>query len=263
MPTSGTPTRWNTTGVPSNTHLIRASSTHGTSSNRASVRGSPRSCSSTRRAVASTTRGLTSPHSTRRRKACSTPSAPVSASSCSRGVAARMAPSRISTMSSQRSASSITWLLTSSVVPRVGEVAEAGPELAAQHRVEPDGGLVQHQQPRSAEQRGGQRHTRPLAAGEAADRAVGAGGQVDRLDRLGHALVGCVEHAREVVEVLAGGQVEVDRGRLGDVADRRNAGRATRPAGPARRPGRRRRSGHRRSTASAWTCRIRWAPAGR
>ena len=108
----------------------------------------------------------------------------------------------------------------------IGQVAEVGPELAAQHRVEADRGLVQHQQPWPAEQRGGQRDTRPLTAGEAADRAVGAGGQVDRRDRLGHALIGSVEHAGEVVEVLAGGQVEVDRGRLGDVTDvRTQAGR--------------------------------------
>ena len=56
------------------------------------------------------------------------------------------APSRISSSRSQRSASSITWLDTSTAAPAVGQPVEERPQVAAQHRVEADRRLVEHQQ---------------------------------------------------------------------------------------------------------------------
>ena len=90
-------------------------------------------------------------------------------SSPSRVSSASSRPSRISSSRSQRAASSMTWLLTSSVAPAGGQAAEQLPQVAAQHRVEPDGRLVEHQQLGLAEQGRGERDPGLLAAGEPAD----------------------------------------------------------------------------------------------
>ena len=57
----------------------------------------------------------------------------------------------------------------------VGEPVEQRPEVAAQHRVEPDGRLVEDEQVRAAEQRDGEAGPRALAAAEPADHLVARG----------------------------------------------------------------------------------------
>ena len=136
-------------------------------------------------------------------------------------------PSRISSSRSQRAASSMTWLLTSRVVAAVGEPAEQRPEVAPQHRVEPDGRLVEHQQ------LGRRRAARPPArrgppgrrrAGRPRRRR-GCSSPTSPTTR-STSRAGRTEHGGEVAQVLAHGQVGVDRRRLGDVADpsRRSGG---------------------------------------
>ena len=73
---------------------------------------------------------------------------------------------------SHRSASSITWLETISVVAAVGEPVEQVPEVAAKQRVEADGRLVEDEQLRLAEERVGERDPCPLAAREPRDDAA-------------------------------------------------------------------------------------------
>ena len=216
MPTSGTPTRWKICSSPSNTHLISASSTQGTTISRASVRGSRRSCRSTRIAVARTIRPLRQPTSCR--NADSTSSAPVRASSCSLDSHARIRPSRISTIMSQRSASSITWLDTSSVVPASASRRKSAHSSVRSTGSRPDRRLVQHQQLGRVEQRRCQRHARPLAAGQRPDDAPGLLGQPDRTHHLVHPIGRGAQNAGEVAEVLAHRQVEVHGWRLGDIA---------------------------------------------
>ena len=96
-----------------------------------------------------------------------------------------IAPSRISSSRSQRSASSITWLETSTAAPRVGEPVEQRPQVPAQHRVEADGRLVEHQQVGLVEQGDGEAGPGALPAAELADDLVGVAGEVDGLDAPG------------------------------------------------------------------------------
>ncbi len=114
----------------------------------------------------------------------------------------------------------------------VGQAVEEVPEVPAEYGVEPDGRFVQDQQVRGAEQGDGQRDAAALATGERAGEGVGASGQVDVVDGAGDGLAagGPVGAARvqdrgEVVEVLPDGEVGVDGGRLGDVADAGAQGR--------------------------------------
>ena len=104
------------------------------------------------------------------------------------------APSRISSSRSQRAASSITWLETSSVAPVGGEPVEERPQVAAQDGVEADGRLVEHEQLWPAEQRARERDARALAAGQRADERSPALGEVDRRERLADALARRAEH---------------------------------------------------------------------
>ena len=71
----------------------------------------------------------------------------------------------------------MTWLETKHRGAVVGEPVEQRPQVAAQHRVEADGGLVEHQQVGAAEQ--GDREAGPgaLAAAEPADHLVGVVGR--------------------------------------------------------------------------------------
>jgi hypothetical protein len=61
----------------------------------------------------------------------------------------------------------------------LGEAAEQRPQVAPQHGVQADGGLVEHQQLGLGEQRGREGHARLLAAGEPVDARVGGVRQVD------------------------------------------------------------------------------------
>ena len=140
-------------------------------------------------------------------------------------------PSRISSSRSQREASSITWLDTSTRGPRLGEAVEGPPQLDAQHRVEADRGLVEDEQVGLAEQGDGQRHPGPLSAREPADDA-GPRGRRARRSRRTRATRSLAdpEDPGEEAQVLGDGEVVVDAGLLGDVADPVCAGTPT-PAG--------------------------------
>lgn len=103
---------------------------------------------------------------------------------------------------------------------------EEVPQVAAQYGVEADGGFVEDQQVGGAEEGDGEGDAAALAAGEVSGEGVGAGGEVDVGDGAGDgfgAAVGGgaagVEDGGEVVEVLPDGEVVVDGGGLGDVAD--------------------------------------------
>lgn len=106
------------------------------------------------------------------------------------------------------------------------DVVEEVPEVAAQDRVEADGRFVEDQEFGGAEEGDGQGDAAALAAGEIAGQDVGVGGEVDVGCGAGDVVVAAVgggsagvEDRGEVVEVLADGQVVVDRRGLGDVAD--------------------------------------------
>ena len=108
---------------------------------------------------------------------------------------------------SQRAASSITWLETSSVVPAVGEPVEEVPQIAPQHRVQSDRRLVKNEELRVVEQRGRERDASPLAARERSDDLVACFRQAyppqDGLD----ATWTDVNEPREVPEILANREV--------------------------------------------------------
>ena len=123
-----------------------------------------------------------------------------------------------------------------------GDGVEEVPQVAAQDGVEADGGFVEHQEFRGAEEGDGQGDAAALAAGEVAGEGVGVGGEVDVGDGAGDVLVaavGCraagVEDRGEVVQVLAGRQVVVDGGGLRDVADAGAQGGGGRRGGRGRR----------------------------
>ena len=127
------------------------------------------SASSTRWAVASVTRALTPPPASitarnARPRSCS----PVrSRSAC--GVVGRASPPRAS-------AAAVAFARLVHHVARDeqrrarrGQLVERLPQLGAQHRIQPDRGLVEHQHARAAEQRAGERDARALAARQRAD----------------------------------------------------------------------------------------------
>ena len=120
----------------------------GTTSTSASVRRSRRSCRRTRAAVASVTRGAHERLREREERLLQIVGAGRAPERVRRAVAT-MRPSRIRSSSSQRSASSMTWLETRSVVPRAASAWNVRPEVAAQHRIEPDGRLVEDQHARA------------------------------------------------------------------------------------------------------------------
>ena len=99
------------------------------------------------------------------------------------------------------------------------EVVEERPEVLAQDRVEPDRGLVEHQQVGLSQQGHGQAGAAALAAAEPADHLPLVAAEVDCVDDPGDLFVTDTEHAGEEPEVLDDGEVVVHAGRLGDVAD--------------------------------------------
>src|SRR3954452_1881207 len=101
----------------------------------------------------------------------------------------------------------------------VGEAVEHRPQAAAQHRVEPDGRLVEDQHLAVAEQRHRQGCARALAAPEPSHLLVPAVAEVDALDAPVHLRGRGAEDAGEEPEVLHDGQFVVHAGRLGHVAD--------------------------------------------
>ena len=106
-------------------------------------------------------------------------------------------PSRISSSRSQRSASSITWLDTKHRGAGVGEPVEQRPQVPAQHRVETDRRLVEHQQvglPSSATARLARERWPPA---EPADHLVGVAAEVDGVDAPVDLVAADAEHPGE------------------------------------------------------------------
>ena len=138
------------------------------------MRGSRRSWRSTRIAVASVTRGVTrlrAGRGTRRSRS----SAPVRRSSSSRRAGcATIRPSRTSSSSSQRSASSMTWLETSSVVPASASSWNVRQRSRRSTGSRPTVGSSSTSSSGRAEQRRRERDARVLAAGERAHDLAGA-----------------------------------------------------------------------------------------
>jgi hypothetical protein len=101
----------------------------------------------------------------------------------------------------------------------VREAAEQRPQVAAEHGVQPDRGLVQDEQLRRRQQRGRERDAGLLPAGQSLDQLLRPVGQRHLLQDVRHPSPGDSEDGREVGKVLGDRQVGVDRRRLGDVAD--------------------------------------------
>ena len=102
----------------------------------------------------------------------------------------------------------------------VGEPVEQRPQVAAQHRVEADGRLVEHQQVRAS--RAARRRGWPASAGRRrAGRRPGPAwsARSTASTRRVHLVAADAEHPGEEREVLGDGEVVVHAGGLGDVAD--------------------------------------------
>ena len=89
-------------------------------------------------------------------------------------------PRACSSSRSHRTASSMTWLETSTVGPVVRERVEQVPQVAPQHRVEPHRRLVEHEHLGLAEQRAGERTRERCAAREVPRPGARASAEVDR-----------------------------------------------------------------------------------
>ena len=132
---------------------------------------------------------------------------------------ARIAPSRISSSWSQRSASSMTWLETRTAAPssasswkrlqRSRRSTGSSPTVGSSRTSR--SGLSSSATARLARER-----WPPLSR---LDRRAGVGAEVDRVDRLVHLGVRAAEHAGEEAQVLGDREVVVHAGCLGDVAD--------------------------------------------
>ena len=93
--------------------------------------------------------------------------------------------------------------------PVTRQLREGAPELSPQHRIEPDGRLVEHQELGVAEERRAERDAGLLTAGEPSDDVSGQGHEVDGSEHLVDPLCRRIEDPREVAEVLANGQIPV------------------------------------------------------
>ena len=149
------------------------------------------------------------------------------------------------------------------------ERADDVPHLVARARVEPGGRLVEEHQLRRDDDAGRDVEPAPHAARVVLDQPAGGVVEVERLEQLGRARLGVgaaqAEQPAEQDQVLAAGQVLVDRGELAGEADERRAPRRPRARCRGRAPGR-----SRRRAAAAWrasgswsSCRRRWGRARR
>ena len=132
---------------------------------------------------------------------------------------ARIRPSRRSRSRSQRAASSITWLETSSVVPPSASSWKKSQRSRRSTGSRPTVGSSSTSTLGLVEERRCERDARPLPAREPPDEVGGHVGEADTLDHLVDAHERRAEHAREVRQVLAHREVAVDRRRLRHVAD--------------------------------------------
>ena len=188
------------------------------------MRGSRRSWRRTRPAVASVIRALTSPP-----RARGTPARGPSTRSRAEARRAfplrRSGPSRMRRSSSQRSASSMTWLETRSVVPATASAWNVDQRSRRSTGSRPTVGSSRTRTsgpPSSARREG---DTGALTARERADDLILVRSEPDRRDRLVDAVPADVEDPREVAQVLADREVAVDRRLLGDVPDPPPVGR--------------------------------------
>src|SRR5690606_37619714 len=99
------------------------------------------------------------------------------------------------------------------------EPGEQAPQLLAQHGVEADGRLVEHEQARGAEQGDAQRDSAALAARELGCQVAPHRTEADLVDDAGDIRLRRPEHAAEVVEVLLDREVVVDGRGLRHVAE--------------------------------------------
>ena len=214
------------------------------------VRGSRRSWVSTRAATAKVIRGASCRRlvSTSARNAVSTSSAPACCL-----IAAGVSVGQDRALAHQQQPVAALGLVHDVAGHEdggaaVGELVEQLPQVAAQHRVEADGRLVEHQQvglPSSATARLARERWPPLSR-PTTRVGVRRRGRPRRSPRSTSASR-TAEHAGEEAQVLGDGEVVVHAGGLGDVADpvpqRRAAGRLAEDHAPRRRsPAARRRS---------------------
>ncbi len=245
---SAGPNRSNTSpGVSRNIHHSSVSRTQGTTSSSATVRWSRRSWSSTRSATAAVRRGATGAPPGRRGRRSGPPDqlqerpveglgGAVPDQRARRGV--RQQPP----FPQQQQPVAPVGLVHDVAAhqhrdPGRGEPVEEAPEALPQHRVQPDGRLVEHEQVRRPEQRDGERGPRALAPREASHHRPGVPGEVHGLDDPIHLGGADAEDPREEAHVLAHRQVVVDARLLCGVADpgaqRRRSGRLTQHGHPA------------------------------
>ena len=203
-PSSGTPIRSNTPGLSMNMYLRSVTSTHGHDHQERDRPGvAAQLGEDPDRGRASVARGLTRRSSSIRRRKASPEVVGARAAAQSSGVP--VASRRPSRMSSELVA--VVGLVhhvarDEQRRPVGGERAEHLPEVAAQHRVEADGRLVEHEQLRAADERRRKRDARALTAGQPVDDAVALGLEPDGLDHFADSLRRLIEDAGEVAEVL-------------------------------------------------------------
>ena len=149
------------------------------------------------------------------------------------------------------------------------EPVQAVPEQVPRLRVEARGRLVEQQQVRLVDEAPGDRQAPLHPARERLHLVARALRQLHEVEELVHALP---DHRPRQVEVptvdrqvLADGQLHVQRVLLGHDADAGADPRAVDRAGPCPAPAACRRSPARRtrSSASCWSCRRRWGPGSR
>ena len=83
----------------------------------------------------------------------------------------------------------------------VREAVEQLPQVTAQHRIETDGRLVEHEQLGRAQERGAERDPTELATGQRPGEPVDLGAQVDVVERALDVVVADPEDPREVAQV--------------------------------------------------------------
>ena len=233
-PSIGTPTLWKTSSRPAKSWSTR------TSGARRARRGGARACAGRGGAARARApqwrrcgRGSSSPPLDEPQERGVEIAAPGAARARRACASARMPPSRRSSSRSQRAASSITWLETSSVVPPAASSWKKSQRSRRSTGSRPTVGSSRTSTSGSFEQRRRERHACPLATGEPPDEPARLVAETDPSDRRVDAVARDAEHAREVVEVLAHGEIAVDGGRLGHVRRAGRAAPASRPAAPS------------------------------
>ena len=201
------------------------------------MRGSRRSCVSTRAAVASVTRAAhRRASSTSARKAASRSRAPVRARSSS-GVPVGE-DAAVAEQQQLVAAVGLVHHVARDEQRRAacGEPVERRPRGRGAAPGRGRRSARRARAARGAEQRGRERDAGALAAGEPVDDAGRpASLEADGRDRRVDAVARHAEDAREVAQVLAHGEVAVDRRRLRDVRRRAAQRRGARPAAPSTR----------------------------